>query len=188
MLERFANEVDVFPLPCSSDSMQSADDDTTAPLRPTEFNLQVRQLKSTKTGDAESFTVGAAAAIAAEKRPRPTIRGRRLWTAKGRARVEQRTIHPAWPARVGIPTQRHSVWSAIPCKPRLCCISDHLPSFVQAAKEPSASHIRPFPLIVGSRFYLVRSSLGTLPNWHGQLAGQPARGLNTDTPGGKKLS
>ncbi|KAL7660090.1 hypothetical protein ACMYSQ_002980 [Aspergillus niger] len=75
MLERFANEVDVFPLPCSSDSMQSADDDTTAPLRPTEFNLQARQLKSTKTGDAERFTVGAAATIAAEKRPRPTIRG-----------------------------------------------------------------------------------------------------------------
>ena len=71
MLERFANEVDVFPLPCSSDSMQSADDDTTAPPRPTEFNLQVRQLKSTKTGDAESFTVGAAVAIAAEKRRSP---------------------------------------------------------------------------------------------------------------------
>ncbi|GCB27042.1 hypothetical protein AAWM_09927 [Aspergillus awamori] len=49
--------------------MQSADDDTTAPLRPTEFNLQARQLKSTKTGDAERFTVGAAAAIAAENAP-----------------------------------------------------------------------------------------------------------------------
>ncbi|RDH27024.1 hypothetical protein BDQ94DRAFT_163994 [Aspergillus welwitschiae] len=139
--------------------MQSADDDTTAPLRPTEFNLQARQLKSTKTGDAERFTVGAAAAIAAENAPAQRYGGDDC----GLQKVERE-----WSSVLSIQHGPHELASL------RRDILDHLPSFVQAAKEPSASHIRPFPLIVGSRFYL--------------LAGQPARGLNTDTPGRKKLS
>lgn len=100
-----------FPLPCSSDSMQSADDDTTAPPRPTEFNLQVRQLKLTKTGDAESFTVGAAAAIAAEKTgPAQRYGENDCGHAKGRGRVEHHTIRPAWPARVGISLRKETFW------------------------------------------------------------------------------
>ncbi|OJJ75343.1 hypothetical protein ASPBRDRAFT_483409 [Aspergillus brasiliensis CBS 101740] len=104
-----------FPHSCSSDSMQSADDDTTAPPRPTEFNLQVRQLKSTKTGDAESFTVGAPApaAIAAERRPRPTIRGKKKMADRKRSSRSGASYYPSSTCVVLFWLERKA------CKPRL---------------------------------------------------------------------
>ncbi|PWY85584.1 hypothetical protein BO83DRAFT_10363 [Aspergillus eucalypticola CBS 122712] len=87
--------------------------------------------------------------------------------------------------------KRHSGWSAIPCKPRLCCISDHLLFLRPGRKGPPGKPYPPFffPLIVGSRFYLVRSSFRTyLTGTASQPAGKPTRGLNTDTPDRTKLS
>lgn len=136
----------LFPLPCSSDSMQSADDDTTAPPRPTEFNLQVRQLKSTKTGDAESFTVGAAAAIAAEKRRSPpNDMGETIVDCK-RSSESGASYYPSSMARTiwQLYAERHSGWSAIPCKPRLCCISDHLLFLRPGRRGPPSKPYPPF--------------------------------------------
>ncbi|BCS07871.1 hypothetical protein ALUC_20241S [Aspergillus luchuensis] len=148
MLEISADEAGVFsifPLPCSSDSMQSADDDTTAPPCPTEFNLQVRQLKLTKTGDAESFTVGAAAAIAAEKRRSPP-------NDTGKTIADMQKVEREWSIILSVQhgphelaslyAKRHSGWSAMPCKPRLCCISDHLPFLRPGCKGPPG---KPYP-------------------------------------------
>ncbi|GAA92036.1 hypothetical protein AKAW_10150 [Aspergillus luchuensis IFO 4308] len=143
--------------------MQSADDDTTAPPCPTEFNLQVRQLKLTKTGDAESFTVGAAAAIAAEKRRSPP-------NDTGKTIADMQKVEREWSIILSVQHGPHEL-ASLYAKRHSVIIS---PSFVQAAKDLPASHIRLFPLMVGSRFYLP--------------AGKPTRGLNTDTPDRTKLS
>ncbi|RAH62506.1 hypothetical protein BO85DRAFT_466196 [Aspergillus piperis CBS 112811] len=148
--------------------MQSADDDTTAPPRPTEFNLQVRQLKLTKTGDAESFTVGAAAAIAAEKRRSPP-------NDTGKTIADMQKVELEWSIRASyysssmartswhLSTQRDILVGAQCLASQDCC------------KGPPGKPYTPlFPLMVGSRFYLP--------------AGKPTRGLNTDTPDRTKLS